>query len=360
MRWALSQWALTTPVLFWLGARLFIVGVKALRTGAGNRDLPVATDTRAAYGPGLATGAPQTANDPGAMPQLSFEGAAVVITLVLFGNWLEARAKRGTLVALDGLKAMRPDKANVRRAGIEQSLPLAEVLPGDEVLMRPGERVPTDGVVVKGRSHLNKSLLTSESLPVTRQPSDTLTGGAINGEGSRVVRTTAIGAAGMLPKISQMVESAQAKQAPIQQAVDLVAAVLVIACPCALGLASPATLMVGSGLAARYPDSRRPGTGADAHGQGGGLRQDRHPDRGPVRVGRGLRRCRTAGRSGRVAGLWQACQNPAQPRPWSCCSAKACGWCWSAAITPTWLLPWPARSASPRCVPRCCPPARRG
>jgi P-type Cu+ transporter len=209
-----------------------------------------------------------------------------VITLVLFGKWLEARAKRRTLVALDGLRALRPDVARLRRDGQEVSVPLAEVQPGDTVLVRPGERLPTDGIVLEGRSHLDESLLTGESLPVARQPGDRVTGGAINGEGLLAVRTTAVGAASMLSQIMQMVESAQAKKAPIQQTVDKVAAVfvpavfaaalltllawglfsqvgwatslihavsvLVIACPCALGLATPATLMVGTGLAARH------------------------------------------------------------------------------------------------------------
>ena len=284
---ALWQWALTTPVLFWLGARFFIAGWKALRVGAGNMDLLVATGTGAAYGLSLAMWWQPSAHQPDAMPHLYFESAAVVISLVLFGKWLESHAKRRTLVALDGLKALRPDRANVRRAGVELSVLLGEVMPGDEVLVRPGERLPTDGVVVEGRSHLDESLLTGESLPVARQPGDAVTGGAINGEGLLVVRTTAVGAASMLSQIVQMVESAQAKKAPIQQTVDRVAAVfvpvvfgvalltllgwglfgpsrgdwasalihavsvLVIACPCALGLATPATLMVGTGLAAR-------------------------------------------------------------------------------------------------------------
>ncbi len=224
--------------------------------------------------------------DAQGMPHLYFESAAVVITLVLFGKWLEARAKRRTLVALDGLRALRPDVARLRRDGQEVSVPLAEVQPGDTVLVRPGERLPTDGIVLEGRSHLDESLLTGESLPVARQPGDRVTGGAINGEGLLAVRTTAVGAASMLSQIMQLVESAQAKKAPIQQTVDKVAAVfvpavfgaalltllgwgllsnvgwatalihavsvLVIACPCALGLATPATLMVGTGLAARH------------------------------------------------------------------------------------------------------------
>ena len=279
---AFWQWLLATPVLFFFGARFFKAGWAALRSGAGNMDLLVATGTSAAYGLSLAL----WAQDPQGMPHLYFESAAVVITLVLFGKWLEARAKRRTLVALDGLRALRPDVARLRCDGAEVSVPLAQVQPGDTVLVRPGERLPTDGIVLEGRSHLDESLLTGESLPVARQPGDRVTGGAINGEGLLAVRATTVGAASMLSQIMQMVESAQAKKAPIQQTVDKVAAVfvpavfaaagltllgwglfsdvgwatalihavsvLVIACPCALGLATPATLMVGTGLAARH------------------------------------------------------------------------------------------------------------
>jgi Cu+-exporting ATPase len=277
---ALWQWLLATPVLVWLGARFFVAGWKALRAGAGNMDLLVATGTSAAYGLSLV----MWWRDPTGMPHLYFESAAVVITLVLFGKWLEARAKRRTLVALDGLRALRPDTARLRQGGAETTVPLAQVQAGDEVVVRPGERLPTDGVVIEGRSHLDESLLTGESLPVARETGDRVTGGAINGEGQLVVRTTTVGAASMLSQIVAMVESAQARKAPIQQTVDQVAAVfvpavfgaalltllgwgfaqgdwaaalihavsvLVIACPCALGLATPATLMVGTGLAAR-------------------------------------------------------------------------------------------------------------
>jgi Cu+-exporting ATPase len=218
------------------------------------------------------------------MPHLYFESAAVVISLVLFGKWLEARAKRRTLDALQALRSLRPDTATVRRGGIEHSVALAEVQVGDEVVVRPGERVPVDGLLIEGRSHFDESLLTGESLPVARDSGERVTGGAINGEGFVVLRTTAIGAETTLARIVRMVESAQARKAPIQQTVDRVSAVfvpvvvaiaavtllgwgltkgdwsmavvhavsvLVIACPCALGLATPATLMVGTGLAAQ-------------------------------------------------------------------------------------------------------------
>ncbi len=221
------------------------------------------------------------------MPLLYFESAAVVITLVLFGKWLEARAKQRTLGALQALRALRPDTATLRRDGSERVVPLAEVRVGDEVVVRPGERVPVDGLLIEGRSHFDESLLTGESLPVARDAGDDserVTAGAINGEGLVVLRTTAVGAESTLSRIVRMVESAQARKAPIQQTVDRVSAVfvpvviavalvtllgwgwangdwtlaivhavsvLVIACPCALGLATPATLMVGTGLAAQ-------------------------------------------------------------------------------------------------------------
>ncbi|MBI5256931.1 MAG: copper-translocating P-type ATPase [Burkholderiales bacterium] len=276
----LWQWLLATPVQFWLGARFYRAGWMALRAGAGNMDLLVATGTSAAYGLSLY----EWWRQPQGMPALYFESAAVVITLVLFGKWLEARAKRHTLAALDALRALRPDTARVRRDGTEHEVPLAQVQVGDVVLVRPGERLPTDGEVIEGRSHVDESLLTGESLPVAKQPGDPVTGGAINAEGLLAVRTTAVGSASMLARIVHMVESAQARKAPIQQTVDRVAevfvpavgavalltllgwglargdwgaalihavSVLVIACPCALGLATPATLMVGTGLAAR-------------------------------------------------------------------------------------------------------------
>ncbi len=281
--WMLPAWlqfALATPVQFWLGARFYRAGWKALLAGSGNMDLLVALGTSAAYGLSLVL----WWRDAQGMPHLYFESAAVVITLVLLGKWLEARAKRRTLAALEALRALRPDTATLRRDGIETSVPLAEVQVGDEVVVRPGERVPVDGELIEGASHFDESLLTGESLPVARERGERVTGGAINGEGRVVLRTTAVGAETTLARIVRMVESAQAKKAPIQQTVDRVSAVfvpvvvavatltllgwggatgdwstalvhavsvLVIACPCALGLATPATLMVGTGLAAQ-------------------------------------------------------------------------------------------------------------
>jgi Cu+-exporting ATPase len=274
------QLALAAPVQFWLGARFYRAGWKALRARSANMDLLVALGTSAAFGLSLAL----WWRRPDAMPQLYFESAAVVITLVLLGKWLESRAKRRTLSAIDALRALAPETATLRRDGVESSVPLATLRVGDEVVVRPGERVPTDGVIVEGRSHFDESLLTGESLPQAREAGERVTGGAINGEGRVVLRVAAVGAETTLARIVRMVESAQAKKAPIQRSVDRVAevfvpavlglaavtllgwglaggdweaalvnavSVLVIACPCALGLATPTALMVGTGMAAQ-------------------------------------------------------------------------------------------------------------
>ncbi|HEX6019460.1 MAG TPA: heavy metal translocating P-type ATPase, partial [Burkholderiaceae bacterium] len=282
--WMLNGWwqlALATPVQFWLGARFYIAGWKALRAGSGNMDLLVALGTSAAWGLSvfLLLGA------AGAMVPLYFESAAVVITLVLFGKWLEARAKRQTTEAIRALQALRPDVARVLRDGVEVELPTAQLRVGDVVVVRPGERIPADGEIIDGASHVDESLITGESLPVTKQVGDRVTGGAVNAEGLLRVRATALGAESTLARIVRLVESAQAHKAPIQRLVDRVSAVfvpvvlavavvtwlgwglatgawgdglihavsvLVIACPCALGLATPAAIMVGTGAAARH------------------------------------------------------------------------------------------------------------
>ena len=279
--WMLNGWlqlALATPVQFVLGARFYRAGWKAVRAGSANMDLLVALGTTAAYGLSLA----QLLR--GGMGHLYFESAAVVITLVLFGKWLEARAKRHTTDAIRALQALRPATARVRRDGVDRDVPTAEVRVGDTVVVRPGERLAVDGRVLEGASHVDESLLTGESLPLAKHAGDAVTGGAINGEGLLLVRTTAVGAESALARIVRLVESAQLGKAPIQRLVDRVSAVfvpvvlglalltllgwglathdwtaglinavsvLVIACPCALGLATPAAIMVGTGAAAR-------------------------------------------------------------------------------------------------------------
>ncbi len=282
--WMWSAWVqalLAAPVQFWLGARFYRAGWAALKARAGNMDLLVAIGTTAAFGLSLAL---WWQARPGEMPHLYFESAATVITLVMLGKWMEARAKRQTLASLEALRRLRPETARIRREGVEIEVPLSALRVGSEVVVRPGERLPTDGQIIEGRTHLDESLLTGESLPVAREVGQQVTGGALNLEGLVVVRTTAVGAETQLARIVRLVESAQAHKAPIQQLVDKVSAVfvpavivialvtglawwllrgdavaailnavsvLVIACPCALGLATPATLMVGTGMAAR-------------------------------------------------------------------------------------------------------------
>ena len=283
--WSLPGWiqiALATPVQFWLGARFYRAGWAALRAGSGNMDLLVALGTSAAYGLSLYLLFKHA--DHGT-PDLYFEASAVVITLVMLGKWLEARAKRQTTAAIRALNALRPETARVRRDGQDQEVPIKQVRLGDLVVVRPGERLPVDGVVVEGASEVDESLVTGESLPVAKHPGDKVTGGAVNAEGLLVIKTSAIGAESTLARIVRMVESAQAKKAPIQRLVDQVSAVfvpvvigiglvtllawglgtgnwenailnavavLVIACPCALGLATPTAIMAGTGVAARH------------------------------------------------------------------------------------------------------------
>ncbi|WP_080433372.1 heavy metal translocating P-type ATPase [Burkholderia ubonensis] len=275
------QLVLASLVQFGFGARFYRAAWHAIKARAGNMDLLVALGTSAAYGLSLW----MLLRDPMHPGHLYFEASAVIITLVRFGKWLEARAKRQTTEAIRALNALRPDRARIVERGVERDVPLAQVRVGTAVSIRPGERVPVDGRVVSGRSHIDESLITGESLPVAKDDGDPVTAGSINGEGALVVETTAIGAETTLARIIRLVESAQAEKAPIQRLVDRVSAVfvpailgiaaltligwliagagaetailnavavLVIACPCALGLATPAAIMAGTGVAARH------------------------------------------------------------------------------------------------------------
>jgi len=275
------QWLLATPIQFVFGARFYRAAYKAVRAGSGNMDLLVAVGTSAAYGLSVY----QLLLHADGMAHLYFEASAVVITLILLGKWLEGRAKRQTTAAIRALNALRPDVARVLIDGSEREVPLAQVKPGDRVLVRPGERIPVDGRIVDGDTHVDESLITGESLPVAKMPGDRVNGGSMNAEGHLSIETLATGAETTLARIVRMVESAQAGKAPIQRTVDRVSAVfvpfilgialatalawglydgvweqavlnavavLVIACPCALGLATPAAMMVGTGAAARH------------------------------------------------------------------------------------------------------------
>ncbi len=279
VEWMLPGWAqlaLATPVQLVAGARFYTGAWGALRSKSTNMDVLVAMGTTAAFLLSLVM--------MGSGGPLYFEGAAAVITFVRFGKWLESRAKHGTTKAIRALMALRPEMARVQRGDEEIEVPPEAVGRGEIVVVRPGERVPVDGQVRTGHSQLDESLLTGESLPVGKKPGDEVTGGSVNGDGLLTIETTRVGEESTLARIVSLVEDAQASKAPIQHTVDRISevfvpvvvvvalatllgwlltsaeleeaiinavSVLVIACPCALGLATPAALMVGTGAAAK-------------------------------------------------------------------------------------------------------------
>jgi len=284
--WMLPAWlqfALATPVQFILGARFYKAGWHSLKSLSGNMDLLVAIGTTAGWA--LSTWLWLSAN-AGSMVHLYFEGSAVVITLVLLGKWLEARAKRQTTSAIRALHGLRPSVAHLQGFDGEVDVPVDEILVGDVLVVRPGERFPVDGIVLEGLTQVDESMLTGEPLPVAKSVDAAVTGGTLNGDGRVVLRVKAVGVDTVLANIIRLVEDAQAAKAPIQRLVDQVSAVfvpvvlalalvtllawwlvsgqsfqvavihavtvLVIACPCALGLATPAAIMAGTGVAARF------------------------------------------------------------------------------------------------------------
>ena len=289
LHWMLPAWlqfTLATPVQFILGAHFYRAGWCALKARTGNMDLLVSIGTTAGWA--LSVWLWLTAQ-PGDMVHLYFEGSALVITLVMLGKWLETRAKRQTTSAIRALHALRPDIAHLIGSDGEVDVPVAEVLVGDQLVVKPGERFPVDGLLLEGHTQVDESMLTGEPLPVEKQagsqPQAVLTGGSINGEGRVVMQVGAVGNETVLSGIIRMVEDAQAAKAPIQRMVDQVSAVfvpvvlvialatvlgwwltghtfeealinavavLVIACPCALGLATPVAIMAGTGVAAQH------------------------------------------------------------------------------------------------------------
>jgi Cu+-exporting ATPase len=289
------QFAVATVVQFALGARFYRGAWAALKEGAGHMDQLVVVGTTAAWGlsiwlwwqSAMGQGGHEGMSMPDApaqAPMLYFESSAMVIALVLLGKALEARAKRQTTQAIRALQALRPDVVHRLGPQGEVDVPLAQLLVGDVLRIRPGERIAADGLITEGASHVDEALLTGEPLPVAKATGQRVTGGSINGEGALTVKVTAVGAQTMLAHIIQSVVEAQAGKAPIQRLVDRVSAVfvpavlvialltglawwwhglpvdvalmravavLVIACPCALGLATPAAIMAGTGAAAR-------------------------------------------------------------------------------------------------------------
>ncbi len=279
---AYGELLLATPVQFYIGRRFYIAAWHALKAKAGNMDQLVVIGTSAAYFYSLWLLVNLGAAAKG---HLYFEASAVVITLILAGKVLESRAKRSASAALRQLMALRPENATVLRASEEVEVAISEVLIGDVVIVKPGERLPVDGEIIRGESELDESLITGESMPVLRVKGDQVIAGSINGNGLLRVRAKKVGADTTLAKIANMVEEAQTGKAPIQRLVDRIAAifvpvvigiaavtfiawmltgagfepaltaaisVLVIACPCALGLATPTALVAGTGVAAQH------------------------------------------------------------------------------------------------------------
>ena len=280
--YALIQFGLCLPVLF-AGSHLYSDGFASIWRRAPNMNALIAVGTSAAILHSLYSLRLLMQGHPHAVEQLYFESAAVIITLMLFGKFLENRSRRRSSAAIARLAQLAPATATVVREGKEHSVPLGEVRAGDLLRVRPGERIPVDGVVVEGGSYVDVSMISGESLPVERQPGDQLIGASLNATGSMLMRATRVGEHSVLARIARLIQESQGKRPPIARLADVVSgyfvqlvfgiallagglwlfsgaefafalriftAVLVIACPCALGLATPTALMVGIGRGA--------------------------------------------------------------------------------------------------------------
>ncbi|PZD72712.1 putative copper-transporting ATPase PacS [Acaryochloris thomasi RCC1774] len=289
LHWLHHAWVqllVTTPVLFWCGQAFFFGAWKALQRRTADMNTLVALGTGAAYFYSLfITLFPNILRDQGLQPQLYYEPAAVIISLILLGRWLERRARRQTSEAIRQLMGLQAKTARVMRDGRELELPIADVWVGDRVAVRPGEKIPVDGVVVSGRSAVDESMVTGESMPVTKGMGDSVIGATINQTGFFEFRADRVGKDSVLAQIVQLVEAAQSSKAPIQKLADQITGwfvpgvlaissttfivwftltgnftlsmistigVLIIACPCALGLATPTSIMVGTGKGAEH------------------------------------------------------------------------------------------------------------
>ena len=286
--WLLNHWlqlALITPVMFYTGWPIHRTGWLTLAHRAADMNTLITLGTSAAYGYSLLVTAAAGVL-PAGVREVYFEAVGVILTLIMLGRLFEARAKAGTGEAIRALLGLQARTARVVRDGTESEIPVDDVLVGDEVLIRPGEKIPVDATVLSGQSTVDESMITGEPMPVTKRPGDTVVGATINGTGSLRVRAAKVGADTMLAQIIRLVQQAQASKAPIQRLADaasgyfvpavmavaiatfavwfiagpppaltlaLVSAVsvLIIACPCALGLATPLSVMVGTGKGAR-------------------------------------------------------------------------------------------------------------
>lgn len=286
--WLLNHWlqlALITPVMLYTGWPIHSTGWLTLRHRGADMNSLITLGTTAAYGYSLlVTLAPALL--PEDVREVYFEAVGVILTLILLGRLLEARAKAGTGEAIRALLGLQARTARVIRDGTETEIPVEDVVVGDEVVIRPGEKVPVDAVVLSGASAVDESMVTGEPMPATKRAGDTVIGATVNGTGSLRVRASKVGADTMLAQIIRLVQQAQASKAPIQRLADAVSAyfvpaviaiavatfalwftlgpapaltlalvsavaVLIIACPCALGLATPLSIMVGTGKGAQ-------------------------------------------------------------------------------------------------------------
>ncbi|MCC7206837.1 MAG: cadmium-translocating P-type ATPase, partial [Anaerolineae bacterium] len=281
-------WALATPVQFWVGRDYYVGAYRSLRSGSANMDVLVALGTTVAYVYSAVITLVLAFGDAMALHMANahhvyFETAAVIIVLIIVGKLLEARAKGRTSEAIKKLMGLRPKTARVERHGAEADIPITEVRVGDIVIVRPGEKVPVDGVIVEGATSVDQSMITGESMPVSRGVGDEVVGATLNRQGMIKFKATRVGRETALAQIIRLVEQAQGSKAPIQRVVDQVSAVfvpaviliavvtfglwmlgtgdftasmirmvavLVIACPCAMGLATPTAIMVGVGKGA--------------------------------------------------------------------------------------------------------------
>jgi len=278
------QLIVATPVQFIIGRRFYISAYHAIKNKSPNMDVLVALGTTAAYLLSIYNGfiAEETAVYMG-MKDIYFESSVTIITLILLGKYMEANAKGKTSGAIKKLMGLQAKTARVMRDGKEQDIPVETVYPKDIILVRPGEKIPVDGMIIEGNSSVDESMLTGESIPADKKPGDAVTGATINKQGAFKFEATKVGSETALSQIVRMVEEAQGSKAPIQKIADKISgifvpaviicamitlviwlivsgnfseslihavAVLVIACPCALGLATPTAIMVGTGVGA--------------------------------------------------------------------------------------------------------------
>ncbi len=287
--WSHALWvnwlffALATPVQFYVGWDYYTGAYKSLRNGSANMDVLVAMGSSVAYFYSVAVLIAQTTGSLALGMHVYFESSAAIITLIVTGKLLEVRAKGQTSAAIKKLIGLQPKTARVERDGIERDIPIADVEVGDRIIVRPGEKIPVDSIVLSGQSSVDESMITGESLPVGKGPGDAVIGATVNGRGMLTCEAKAVGRDTALAQIIKLVEQAQGSKAPIQSYVDKVAAyfvpfvivvaaltfivwmaagagftaallrlvaVLVIACPCAMGLATPTSIMVGVGRGA--------------------------------------------------------------------------------------------------------------